>query len=146
MTDVDVAPLSPDSAEARSPVRTCAWSRRRSVRRYQPSTRAATLTGGTRRASADQRGLSGGQCEGQLGALARLAGGGQLAAMSLGELGGDGQADPAAGGPGRVAAAPEPVEDAGQVLGVYAGASVADLQYRVRAELARVDGDAAAFW
>jgi trehalose 6-phosphate synthase len=88
--------------------------------------------------------LRAGQDEGHLGAVSRLAAGGQPAAVGLGHLGGDRQADAAAGDLGRLPAPPEPVEDAGQVLGGDALAGVGDLQHRLAARRTGADGDVAA--
>jgi len=89
-------------------------------------------------------GLRAGQSERHLGAVTRtleLAAGGQPASVGLGQIGGDRQADAAAGDLGRLLAAPEPVEDAGQVTGGDAGAGVGDLQHGLRTGRPGADGD-----
>jgi hypothetical protein len=72
----------------------------------------------------------GGQDERDLGASSRLAGGGQAAAVRVRELGGAGEADAGAGDLRGLVAAPEAVEDVGQLIGRDAASGVADLQPR----------------
>jgi len=82
--------------------------------------------------------------ERHLGALAQLTAGGELPVVGPGELGGDGQADATAGVLHGLAAAPEAVEDARQLIGRDAGAGVGDGQHGFAADGPGLDGDATA--
>src|SRR6201999_3359855 len=77
-----------------------------------PSTSGTSRSVGRSAGRSDRR-----EREGQLGALAGLAAGGQLTAVGPGQLGRDGQPDAAAGDLLGLVAAPEAVEDVRQVLG-----------------------------
>src|ERR1700759_868027 len=101
------------------------------------STRPETSMSGASRSA-------GGESEGQLGALAGLTARGQLSAVGAGQLGRDGQPDPAAGDLFGPVAAPEAVEDVRQFLGRNADAGVADPEDGARRAAAGLDGDRAA--
>src|SRR5450755_1197789 len=85
-----------------------------------------------------------GQGEGEACPFTGPAGGGECAAVRPRQLGRDGEADSAAGSMGGRPAAPEPVEDARQLVGWDADAGVGDLEDRAGAVLPGADRDGAA--